>query len=90
MEVDLGGAESLGLMIRGGVEYGLGIFITGVDDGSSAHKAGLQVSFIIVTNVDNLDVFHYLRGQDVLILLIINYYLRRYIPFFITFVSSEL
>lgn len=36
--------QSLGLMIRGGVEYGLGIFITGVDKESVADRAGLMVS----------------------------------------------
>lgn len=36
--------QSLGLMIRGGVEYGLGIFITGVDKDSVADRAGLKVS----------------------------------------------
>lgn len=35
--------QSLGLMIRGGVEYGLGIFITGVDKDSVADKSGLMV-----------------------------------------------
>lgn len=35
--------QSLGLMIRGGVEYGLGIFITGVDKDSVADRAGLTV-----------------------------------------------
>lgn len=35
--------QSLGLMIRGGVEYGLGIFITGVDKDSVADRAGLMV-----------------------------------------------
>lgn len=35
--------QSLGLMIRGGVEYGLGIFITGVDKDSVADLAGLMV-----------------------------------------------
>ncbi|GFT58894.1 HTH_Tnp_Tc3_2 domain-containing protein [Trichonephila clavipes] len=33
---------SLGLMIRGGAEYGLGIYITGVDESSAADLAGLQ------------------------------------------------
>ncbi|CAL1294802.1 unnamed protein product [Larinioides sclopetarius] len=33
---------SLGLMIRGGAEYGLGIYITGVDEQSAADLAGLQ------------------------------------------------
>ncbi|XP_046807001.1 whirlin isoform X1 [Lucilia cuprina] len=35
--------QSLGLMIRGGVEYGLGIFVTGVDKESVADRAGLMV-----------------------------------------------
>lgn len=38
--------QSLGLMIRGGVEYGLGIFITGVDKDSVADRAGLTVNTI--------------------------------------------
>jgi hypothetical protein len=36
--------QSLGLMIRGGIEYGLGIFVTGVDKDSVAERAGLMVS----------------------------------------------
>nr|XP_033818167.1 whirlin-like [Geotrypetes seraphini] len=35
--------RSLGLMIRGGAEYALGIYITGVDRGSEAESAGLKV-----------------------------------------------
>lgn len=35
--------ESLGLMIRGGTEYGLGIYITGVDPDSAADRANLQM-----------------------------------------------
>lgn len=36
--------QSLGLMIRGGIEYGLGIYVTGVDKDSVADRAGLNVS----------------------------------------------
>lgn len=36
--------QSLGLMIRGGIEYGLGIYVTGVDKESVADHAGLNVS----------------------------------------------
>ena len=36
--------ESLGLMIRGGKEFGLGIYITGIDTYSVADHAGLKVS----------------------------------------------
>ncbi|XP_035464588.2 whirlin isoform X2 [Scophthalmus maximus] len=35
--------RSLGLMIRGGAEYALGIYITGVDQGSAAACGGLKV-----------------------------------------------
>ncbi|CAH2316421.1 whirlin isoform X1 [Pelobates cultripes] len=35
--------SSLGLLIRGGAEYSLGIYITGVDYGSEAESAGLKV-----------------------------------------------
>lgn len=33
----------LGLLIRGGAEYGLGIFIAGVDPNRAADQAGLRV-----------------------------------------------
>ncbi|XP_042213557.1 uncharacterized protein LOC121860463 [Homarus americanus] len=71
VEVEVVGSESLGLMIRGGVEYGLGIFITGVDDDSAAHKAGLQVgdqilevnaeSFLAVTHDTAVNILKYSR-----------------------------
>lgn len=35
--------QSLGLMIRGGIEYGLGIYVTGVDKDSVSDRAGLCV-----------------------------------------------
>ncbi|XP_041488325.1 whirlin isoform X6 [Microtus oregoni] len=38
----LGDGRSLGLTIRGGAEYGLGIYITGVDPGSEAEISGLK------------------------------------------------
>ncbi|XP_072583655.1 whirlin isoform X3 [Vulpes vulpes] len=39
----LGEGRSLGLTIRGGAEYGLGIYVTGVDAGSEAESSGLKV-----------------------------------------------
>ncbi len=36
-------SRSLGLMIRGGNEFGLGIYITGVDKALTADNAGLKV-----------------------------------------------
>jgi len=44
VELNIEPGQSLGLMIRGGVEYNLGIFITGVDKDSVADRAGLMVS----------------------------------------------
>lgn len=43
MNLLLGDGRSLGLTIRGGAEYGLGIYITGVDPGSEAEGSGLKV-----------------------------------------------
>ncbi|CAI9171394.1 unnamed protein product [Rangifer tarandus platyrhynchus] len=39
----LGDGRSLGLTIRGGAEYGLGVYVTGVDPGSEAESSGLKV-----------------------------------------------
>ncbi|XP_055908098.1 whirlin isoform X5 [Eupeodes corollae] len=52
--------QSLGLMIRGGVEYGLGIFITGVDKESVADRSGLMVGdeILEVNGQSFLDVTH--------------------------------
>ncbi|KAL5292184.1 DFNB31 family protein [Megaselia abdita] len=52
--------QSLGLMIRGGVEYGLGIFITGVDKDSVADINGLLVGdeILEVNGQSFLDVTH--------------------------------
>lgn len=46
--------QSLGLMIRGGVEYNLGIFITGVDKDSVADRAGLMVCFMLHIYMSNI------------------------------------
>ncbi|KAK5645705.1 hypothetical protein RI129_004169 [Pyrocoelia pectoralis] len=52
--------QSLGLMIRGGVEYNLGIFVTGVDKDSVADRAGLMVGdqILEVNGQSFLDVTH--------------------------------
>lgn len=39
--------QSLGLMIRGGIEYGLGIYVTGVDKDSVSDIAGLCVRYLL-------------------------------------------
>uniref|UniRef100_A0A671S389 Whirlin-like n=1 Tax=Sinocyclocheilus anshuiensis TaxID=1608454 RepID=A0A671S389_9TELE len=43
VNISLDDGRSLGLMIRGGAEYALGIYITGVDRGSAAEYSGLKV-----------------------------------------------
>lgn len=48
MDLCIEPGQSLGLMIRGGVEYNLGIFITGVDKDSVADRAGLMVRFFLI------------------------------------------
>lgn len=41
--ISLDDGRPLGLMIRGGAEYSLGIYIAGVDNGSAAECGGLKV-----------------------------------------------
>uniref|UniRef100_A0A3B5ANZ1 Whirlin-like n=1 Tax=Stegastes partitus TaxID=144197 RepID=A0A3B5ANZ1_9TELE len=43
VNLNMDDGHSLGLMIRGGAEYGLGIYITGVDLGSAADSGALKV-----------------------------------------------
>ncbi|KAG5673841.1 hypothetical protein PVAND_003853 [Polypedilum vanderplanki] len=52
--------QSLGLMIRGGIEYGLGIFVTGVDKDSVAERAGLMIGdqILEVNNRSFLEITH--------------------------------
>ncbi|XP_030625306.1 whirlin [Chanos chanos] len=52
--------RSLGLMIRGGAEYALGIYITGVDRGSAAEFGGLKVGdqILEVNGRSFLDIPH--------------------------------
>ena len=44
MQALLSPGDNLGLVIRGGAEYGVGIFVIQVDPGSVADKLGLQVN----------------------------------------------
>ncbi|XP_064649030.1 whirlin-like isoform X3 [Lineus longissimus] len=52
--------QSLGLMIRGGNEFGLGIYITGVDPYSVAENAGLKIGdqILDVNGQSFLDISH--------------------------------
>jgi len=43
VNLKIGGRRSLGIMVRGGNEVGLGIYVSGVDAGSAAESAGLKV-----------------------------------------------
>ena len=36
----------LGLRIRGGVEYGIGIFVSSVDRNQVAERSGIRVSYL--------------------------------------------
>ena len=44
MNIFVDDGAKLGLMIRGGSEYGLGIYIAGVDPHGMAEESGLKVS----------------------------------------------
>ncbi|XP_072286036.1 whirlin isoform X2 [Pyxicephalus adspersus] len=52
--------RSLGLLIRGGADYSLGIYITGVDQGSEAESAGLKVGdqILDVNGISFLSIPH--------------------------------
>ncbi|XP_034520267.1 whirlin isoform X6 [Ailuropoda melanoleuca] len=56
----LGDGRSLGLTIRGGAEYGLGIYVTGVDPGSEAEGSGLKVGdqILEVNGQSFLNILH--------------------------------
>lgn len=43
MNVTVGGGRPLGITVRGGNDYGLGIYVSRVDQGSAADHAGLKV-----------------------------------------------
>ncbi|WAR30631.1 WHRN-like protein, partial [Mya arenaria] len=47
VNVTVNSGQGLGLMIRGGRDFGLGIYISGVDSMSIADKAGLKLVFTI-------------------------------------------
>ena len=49
VECVVGPEDSIGLVIRGGAEYGLGIYVTGVDEGSAAYKSDIQVRYTLFT-----------------------------------------
>lgn len=52
--------QSLGLMIRGGREFGLGIYVSGVDQLSQAEQAGIKVGdqILAVNGRSFLDITH--------------------------------
>ncbi|KAL7047382.1 hypothetical protein ACKWTF_002887 [Chironomus riparius] len=69
--------QSLGLMIRGGIEYGLGIYVTGVDKDSVADRAGLSVgdqilevngqSFMNVTHDEAVNQFKFHKRMSLVV-----------------------
>ena len=65
--------DNLGLMIRGGREYGLGIYVTGVDPESLADECGvrpgdeiLRANGISLANLTHDEVVALLQGSECL------------------------
>ncbi|CAF3302745.1 unnamed protein product [Rotaria socialis] len=59
--------KRLGLTIRGGAEYGLGIFISGVDKASLSDQAGLSIGDQILS-VNGIDFLHITHSDAVQLL----------------------
>ena len=59
--------KRLGLVIRGGAEYGLGIFISGVDRSSLSEQMGLRLGDQILS-VNGIDFRHRTHSEAVQIL----------------------
>ena len=49
--------KELGISIRGGIEHGLGIYISAVEEDSTAESYGLKV--LEICNVTNVYFFHF-------------------------------
>ncbi|XP_060572635.1 whirlin-like isoform X2 [Ruditapes philippinarum] len=60
INITVGNGESLGIMIRGGREFGLGIYISGVDTHSLAEEAGMKIGdqILDVNERSFLDITH--------------------------------
>ena len=60
MKIFIEKGKRLGLVIRGGAEYGLGIFISGVDPGSLSDLQGISVGdqILSVNGIDFLHITH--------------------------------
>nr|XP_039270010.1 whirlin-like [Styela clava] len=69
--------QRLGLMVRGGSDYGLGIYITGVDRGSASEHAGLkpgdqilEVNNVSFKSISHADAVHVIRSSRMLIMML--------------------
>ncbi|XP_078489855.1 whirlin [Ciona intestinalis] len=67
--------QNLGLMIRGGSEYGLGIFVTAVDESSAAENSGLkagdeilEVNNVSLDGLSHADAVKLIRSSRMLIM----------------------
>ena len=71
VKVSVEKGRRLGLVIRGGAEYGLGIFISGVDRNSLSEQSGLCVGDQILSvngidfrHITHTDAVHLLRNSN--------------------------
>ena len=78
MKILIEKGKRLGLIIRGGTEYGLGIFISGVDKGSLSDQSGICIGDQILS-VNGIDFLHITHEDAVHLLRNLNeihFYLR--------------
>nr|XP_002739893.2 PREDICTED: uncharacterized protein LOC100375241 [Saccoglossus kowalevskii] len=77
VHLNVGDNQLLGLNIRGGSEYGLGIYVSRVDPGGPAEASGIRVGDLILDvngllfeNITHSEAVNYLKSQKQLILTI--------------------
>ncbi|XP_066933845.1 uncharacterized protein [Clytia hemisphaerica] len=60
INIDVGNSATLGLLIRGGSEYGLGIFVVGIDQDSVADQCGIMVGeqILEINGIDFVNITH--------------------------------
>lgn len=77
VNIVVGNNSRLGLLIRGGMEYGLGIFIAGIDEDSVADRSAvmvgeqiIEVNGISFLNIGHADAAHIIRTSKMMTMIL--------------------